>query len=82
MSERAAAVHFGVSRASVKKFMGFSVPPGYRRTAEIKPSWMGSRASSTNGCLKTSAGTASNGIPLSAFLSGYVTTTGSRAVIR
>ena len=36
MSERAAAVHFGVSRASVKKIMGFSVPPGYRRTAEIK----------------------------------------------
>ena len=36
MSERAAAVHFGVSRASVKNIMGFSVPPGYRRTAEIK----------------------------------------------
>ena len=36
MSKRAAAVHFGVSRASVKKIMGFSVPPGYRRTAEIK----------------------------------------------
>jgi hypothetical protein len=48
MSERAAAIHFGVSRASVKKIMGFSVPPlpgsaclhardgGYRRTAEIK----------------------------------------------
>ena len=36
MSERAAAVHFGVSRASVKKIMGFSVPPGYRRTAQIK----------------------------------------------
>ena len=36
MSERAAAVHFGVSRASVKKIMGFSVPLGYRRTAEIK----------------------------------------------
>ncbi|MDZ4095677.1 MAG: hypothetical protein U1D35_12330 [Paracoccaceae bacterium] len=36
MSERAAAIHFGVSRASVKKIMGFSVPPGYRCTAEIK----------------------------------------------
>jgi transposase len=36
MSERAAAVHFGLSRASVKKIMGFSVPPGYRRMAEIK----------------------------------------------
>lgn len=36
MSERAAALHFGISRASVKKIMGFSVPPGYRRTAEIK----------------------------------------------
>jgi len=36
MSERAAAVHFCVSRASVKKIMRFSVPPGYRRTAEIK----------------------------------------------
>ena len=38
MSERAAAFHFGVSRARVKKIMGFSVPPGYRRTAEIKRS--------------------------------------------
>ena len=36
MSERAAAIHFGVSRASVKKIMRFSVPPGYRRTAKIK----------------------------------------------
>ena len=36
MSERAAALHFGISRASAKKIMGFSVPPGYRRTAEIK----------------------------------------------
>ena len=36
MSERAAAVQFGVSRASVMKIMGFSVPPGYRRTAQIK----------------------------------------------
>ena len=36
MSERAAAIHFGVSRASVKKIMGLSVPPGYRRTAQIK----------------------------------------------
>jgi transposase len=36
MSERAAAGHFGISRASVKKMMSFSVPPGYQRTAEIK----------------------------------------------
>ena len=46
MSERAAAVHFGVSRAGakkmgvkkmgVKKIIGFSVSPGYRRTAQIK----------------------------------------------
>jgi len=36
MSERAAAVHFGVSRAGVKKIMEFSIPPGYRRTAGIK----------------------------------------------
>ena len=28
--------HFGVSRESVKEIMNFSVPPGYRRTAEIK----------------------------------------------
>jgi len=35
-SERPAALHFGVSRASVKKMMGFSVPPGYQRTAHIK----------------------------------------------
>lgn len=36
MSERKAAGHFGISRASVKKMMSFSVPPGYQRTAEIK----------------------------------------------
>ena len=36
MSEREAAGHFGISRASVKKMMMFSVPPGYQRTAEIK----------------------------------------------
>ena len=36
MSERQAASHFGISRASVKKMMMFSVPPGYQRTAQIK----------------------------------------------
>ena len=36
MSERATALHFGISRASVKKMMSFSVPPGYQRTADIK----------------------------------------------
>jgi transposase len=36
MSERAAARHFGISRESVKKILSFSVPPGYRRRAEIK----------------------------------------------
>jgi hypothetical protein len=36
MSERAATSHFGISRASVKKLMMFSVPPGYQRRAEIK----------------------------------------------
>ncbi len=36
MSERAAANHFGISRASVAKMMMFSVPPGYLRTAQIK----------------------------------------------
>ena len=30
------ARHFGISRESVKKIMSFSVPPGVRRTAEIK----------------------------------------------
>ena len=35
MSERAAALHFGISRASVKKVMEYSVQPGYPRTAEI-----------------------------------------------
>jgi hypothetical protein len=38
MSERAAAGHFGISRASVNKMMSFSVPPGYQRTAPIKRS--------------------------------------------
>jgi transposase len=36
MSERAAARHFGIARESVKKMLSFSVPPGYRRRAEIK----------------------------------------------
>jgi len=36
MIERAAAIHFEVSPASVKNIKGFSVPPGYRRTAQIK----------------------------------------------
>jgi len=36
MSERGAALYFGISRDSVKKIMSFSVPPGYRRTAPIK----------------------------------------------
>ena len=36
MSARAAAVHFGISRASVKKITSFSIPPGYRCTAEVK----------------------------------------------
>ena len=34
MSERAAALHFGISRESVKKMLCFSVPPGcYGRNA-------------------------------------------------
>ena len=45
MSERAAAVHFGVSRASVKKIMEFSIPSGYRRTANIKRTKLGSGTS-------------------------------------
>ena len=36
MSERAAALHFGISRESVKKMLCFSVPPGYRRTAPVR----------------------------------------------
>ena len=36
MSERAAGRYFGISRESVKKMLSFSVPPGYRRKAEIK----------------------------------------------
>ena len=36
MSERAAALHFGISRESVKKMLRFSVPPGYRRTAPVR----------------------------------------------
>ena len=36
MSEREAASHFGISRASLKKMMMFSVPPDYRRTTDIK----------------------------------------------
>ena len=36
MSVRAAALHFGISRESVKKMLRFSVPPGYRRTAPVR----------------------------------------------
>jgi len=36
MSARAAALHFGISRDSVSKMLAFSVPPDYRRKAEIK----------------------------------------------
>ena len=36
MSERAAALHFGISRESVKKMLRFSVPPGYRRKAPVR----------------------------------------------
>ena len=36
MSARAAGRYFGISRESVKKMLSFSVPPGYRRKAEIK----------------------------------------------
>ena len=46
------------------------------------PSWTVSLASSTSGCWKTSAGTASNDIPPSVFLSGYGTSTASRAATR
>ena len=35
MSARAAALHFGISRDSVRKMLRFSVPPGYRRQAAI-----------------------------------------------
>jgi transposase len=36
MSQREAARHFGISRESVKKMLAFSVPPGYRRRAEVR----------------------------------------------
>ena len=36
MSQREAARHFGVSRDSIRKMLSFSVPPGYRRRAEVK----------------------------------------------
>lgn len=36
MSQRQAARHFNVSRDSVRKILGVSVPPGYRRTAPEK----------------------------------------------
>jgi len=36
MSERAAALNFGISRESVKKLLRFSEPPGYRRRAPVR----------------------------------------------
>jgi transposase len=48
MSQREAAKHFNLSRDTVRKMLSFSVPPGYRRQAEISArSWTGSPASST-----------------------------------
>ncbi|WP_036714145.1 helix-turn-helix domain-containing protein, partial [Paracoccus sp. J55] len=35
MSQREAARVFNISRDTVAKMMTFSVPPGYRRTAEV-----------------------------------------------
>jgi transposase len=36
MSIRAAARQFGVHRKTVKKILGFSIPPGYQRTQPVK----------------------------------------------
>ena len=36
MSQREAARLFNVSRDTVRKMMWFSVPPGYRRRAEVR----------------------------------------------
>ena len=36
MSQRQAAKAFNISRDTVAKMMTFSVPPGYRRTAEVR----------------------------------------------
>ena len=36
MSGRAASLRFGISRESVRKMLSFSIPPGYRRKAEIR----------------------------------------------
>lgn len=36
VSQREAAKHFNLSRDSVRKMLSFSVPPGYRRPAQIK----------------------------------------------
>ena len=36
MSARAAAMHFNISRGTVKKMLAFSVPPGYRREKPMK----------------------------------------------
>ena len=36
MSQRQAAKEFNISRDTVAKMMMFSVPPGYRRTADVK----------------------------------------------
>lgn len=36
MSQREAARQFGLHRTTIKKILGFSIPPGYRRTQSIK----------------------------------------------
>ena len=36
MSIREAARQFGVHRKTVKKILGFSIPPGYQRTQPVK----------------------------------------------
>jgi hypothetical protein len=78
MSERAAARHFGIARESVKKMLSFSVPPGYRRRAEIKrPKLDGFTEIIDRWLLEDLAQNRKRATPRSGCSSGCATSTGS-----
>ena len=83
MSERAAALHFGISRESVKKMLCFSVPPGYRRTAPVRRPKLDGFSEIIDQWLKEDLKRcASSATRPSAFSTGFAPRTGSAAATR
>ena len=80
MSARAAALHFGISRDSVRKMLSFSVPPGYRRQAAINRPKLDGFTEIIDAWLAEDRGrTASNATRPSGCWNGYVMSMGSLA---